>query len=91
METWALGLCRPTGREGRRGQRWGTLSESPPSLSFPVFIPSATPLPRTTKRSAKGHAETGRFLEANFTVQEEEGPHIRPSPSPLAQAAACRS
>lgn len=54
----------------------------PALLSFPPFIPRATLLPLTTT-TAKGHAETGVFLEASFTVQEEEGPHIRPPPLSL--------
>lgn len=54
----------------------GFLEEPFPSLSF---YPSLRHAQTTT---AKCYTETAMFLGVNFTVLEEEGPHIRPSPTP---------
>ena len=69
METWAPALCQPTGGMGRRVRLGAAVSESPPSVSYPPFIQRATPLLLTTTTTSRGHAETGVFVEASFTLQ----------------------
>lgn len=74
------GCASPQAEWGSGGGGGGLLqSPRPPFLPF-LYPASNSPPPND---ECKGSGGDRRVLETSFTVQEEEGPHIRPSPSHL--------